>query len=150
MTTDFTSVVKCFFASVYRYTEKVKCLYNSAEQEQIIKTQQEIKHIEYKVYDLIKIRLEFGYNVPPLYKRQYYIESFSYTALDRALSCYDNQIVLDAYKEVIDKICEYYSVLIPQRKRLLVALNIWVKVIVMANVKLFAQKISSLCKDNNR
>ena len=143
-------MVKWFFASVYRYTENVKFLYNSVDQEQITKTQQEIKHIEYKVYDLIKLRINSGYNVPSLYKRQYYIESFSYTALNKALRCCENQIVLDTYKEVINKICEYYSVLMPRKKRLLDALNIWLKIIVKANAKLLFQKTSLLCKDKYR
>ena len=150
MTTDFTSVVKWFFASVYRYTENVKFLYDSVDQEQITKTQQEIKHIEDKVYDLIKVRRESGYNVPPLYKRQYYIESFSYTALNKALMCCENQIVLDAYREVINKICEYYSVLMPQKVRLFSALKIWTKVIIKANVKLVGKKIFLLSKENSR
>ena len=143
-------MVKWFFASVYRYTENVKFLYNFVDKEQITKTQQEIKHIEDKVYDLIKVRCEFGYNVPPLYKRQYYIESFSYTALNKALMCCENQIVLDTYKKVINEICEYYSVLMPRRKRLLGALNIWIKVIIKANVKLLGQKISLFNKENSR
>lgn len=150
MTTDFTSVVKWFFVSVYRYTENVKFLYNSVDQEQITKTQQEIKHIEDKVYDLIKVRINGGYNVPTLYKRQCYIESFSYTALDKSLTCCENQIVLDAYKKVINEICEYYSVLMPRRKRLLDALNIWLKVILKANVKLLFQKTSLLSKEKHR
>ena len=150
MTTDFTSVVKWFFASVYRYTENVKFLYDSVDQEQITKTQQEIKHIEDKVYDLIKTRLVGGYNVPPLYKRQQYISSFSYTTLNKALACCENQMVLDTYKKVINEICEYYSVLMPRRTRFLNALNIWIKVIVKANVKLLFQKTSLLSKEKHR
>ena len=149
MTTDFTSVVKWFFASVYRYTENVKCLYSSVEDKKDIeKTQQEIKNIEEKVYDLIRTRLDFGYNVPPLFKRQYYITNFEYSNLEKALIRPDDEDkrVLCAYNHMIDVIGGYYSVVLPEKLQVLKALRNWAHIIVAANTKVLFLKIQNLAR----
>ncbi len=149
MTTDFTSVVKWFFASVYRYTENVKCLYSSIEDKKDIeKTQQEIKDIEEKVYDLIRTRLDFGYNVPPLFKKQCYITNFKYTNLEKTLvwSGDEEKKVLCAYNHMIDEICEYYSVVLPRKLRVLEAIRNWIRIIVAANTKVSLLKIQNLAR----
>lgn len=134
MTTDFTSVVRLFFASVYRYIYRVNssCCDLQCKLD-IEKTVQEIKNIESKVYDLIKKRLASGYNAYVLYHKQYDIWSFEYTGLDK---CLIDKNVLLAYKQVIDRICEYYSVVIPRNARIIPALKVWVCSITAANLKL--------------
>ena len=102
MTTDFTSVVRLFFASVYRYIHRVNSSCCDLQcKSDVEKTVQEIKNIEAKVYDLIQERLVSGYNAYVLYHKQYDIWSFEYTGLDK---CLIDKNVLSAYKQVIERI----------------------------------------------
>ena len=134
MTTDFTSVVRLFFASVYRYIHRVNSSCCDLQcKSDVEKTVQEIKNIEAKVYDLIQERLVSGYNAYVLYHKQYDIWSFEYTGLDK---CLIDKNVLSAYKQVIERICEYYSVVIPRNARIIPALKVWARSITAANFKL--------------
>lgn len=130
MTTDFTSVVRLFFASVYRYVDRASfsCCKDDAD-----KAVQEVKNIEAKIYDLITERCKSGYNAYVLYRKQYSIWAFEYTGLDKVLI--DKNVWL-AYKQVIERICEYYSVVIPRDKRVIQALRFWGCAITVANLKL--------------
>ena len=130
MTTDFTSVVKWFFASVYRYVDRASfsCCKDDAD-----KAVQEVKNIEAKIYDLITERCKSGYNAYVLYGKQYNILAFEYTGLDKVVV--DKNVWL-AYKQVIERICEYYSVVIPKNARVIQALRLWGCAITVANLKL--------------
>ncbi len=130
MTTDFTSVVKLFFASVYRYVDRASfsCCKDDAD-----KAVQEVKNIEAKIYDLITERCKSGYNAYVLYRKQYSIWAFEYTGLDKVLI---DKNVWFAYKQVIDKICEYYSVVIPRDIRVIQAFRLWMCAIMASNLKL--------------
>ena len=130
MTTDFTSVVRLFFASVYRYIDRASfyCCKDDAD-----KAVQEVKNIEIKIYDLITERCKSGYNAYVLYGKQHSIWAFEYTGLDKVLI--DKNVWL-AYKQVIERICEYYSVVIPRDMRVMQAFKLWTCAITVANLKL--------------
>jgi len=123
-------VVKWFFASVYRYVDRASfsCCKDDAD-----KAVQEVKNIEAKIYDLITERCKSGYNAYVLYGKQYNILAFEYTGLDKVVV--DKNVWL-AYKQVIERICEYYSVVIPKNARVIQALRLWGCAITVANLKL--------------